>query len=694
MVSLWKASRVEIAVFGSEDRNFWETVASPNYYFMDDFQSAWRSLSSTKANAKRTVTIKDFSWTLASPLPISYADAGGSTVTLDISGEQHIFLGGGYPPTNAAYLLDNMSQSYRIANMPGSYKTCICKGFNNHIYVFGGDDISGSLTSLYREYDPVSDTWNTGSDSQIYDTYMNCATDLDGNIHLLGGNAGHYRHLIYFPINQTFAASVALPTSQTRGSAFTATNGDLYYIGTSTYVLPYGSTSWITRTAKPAPNVFFSYVYHPELNMFFAIGGYLNSKYIHVYDVANDIWTSLADFPIGIHDAVSVIANNKIHVLGGSFSGSTAHYYSYFVCDDSDPCTEQDIYSNGICKGTSVYCNSTNECYQGYCYDSTSMCIFSNTTTCDDNDPCTVQDTCYNSTCVGTSYYCNSTNECYQGYCYDSDSMCIFSNITTCDDNDPCTTQDTCHGSTCAGTSIYCSNCFRGYCYDSTSMCIFSNTTTCNDNDPCTVQDTCYISTCVGTSIYCNTTGSCFKGYCYDSTSMCIFSNTTTCNDNDPCTVQDTCYDSTCVGTHVYCNSTNDCSQLNCYDNSICISTNGLACNDSDSCTVNDTCISGGCVGNNTCVNSTTTGGSSTGSTVTSGSANITTGVVMSTTSNSDAAVIAQESKKLSPGQITGIVIGAFMFFLLLLIIFVLIRRNRKEMKPKFIIELIPSNNN
>ena len=43
-------------------------------------------------------------------------------------------------------------------------------------------------------------------------------------------------------------------------------------------------------------------------------------------------------------------------------------------CDDNDPCTENDVYVNGVCKGTLDPCTDNFKCTKDYCNPSDGIC--------------------------------------------------------------------------------------------------------------------------------------------------------------------------------------------------------------------------------------------------------------------------------------------------------------------------------
>ncbi len=228
------------------------------------------------------------------------------------------------------------------------------------------------------------------------------------------------------------------------------------------------------------------------------------------------------------------------------------------VCDDNDPCTEDDVQtvlSTGDicvpCAGTAI----------ATCSGTTSV------QACDDNDPCTENDV-------------QTVDDCDGSICVPCAGTAIAScsgttSVQACDDNDPCTendvqTVDDCDGSIC----VPCVGIAIDSCSGATSV------QACDDNDPCTDNDVQTIDDCDG-SICVPCAG----------TAIATCSGTTSvqaCDDNDPCTENDV-------------QTVDDC------DGSICVPCAGVqttcsqmitqACDDNNDCTVNDVEIVDVCTG-------------------------------------------------------------------------------------------------
>tara|TARA_Y100000031_G_C8228739_1_gene389793 strand:- start:108 stop:2216 length:2109 start_codon:yes stop_codon:yes gene_type:complete len=305
-------------------------------------------------------------------------------------------------------------------------------------------------------------------------------------------------------------------------------------------------------------------------------------------------------------------------------------------CDDSDPCTENDVCVSGLCTGDSItcpclddadcleleddsLCNGTLSCVDGDCsLDPTSVIV------CDDSLTCTnvkcVPDT---GACASSPVICNDDIGCTNDVCVEDVGCTFTADHPSCNDGDDCTV-NTCNMS---------SGC--------TAIPSFAP---CDDGEPCTENDTCNEDLeCVGSNVECYDANSCTNDSCQNGD--CLFTpNTNACDDGDPCTIEDACSGSTCAGEQVCeCESNADCAAKNdlnlcngsymcdkstaiwtceidpstiveCTDPigqclvTSCVPSTGACvesqaptntlCDDGDSCTTNDACsLNGSCTG-------------------------------------------------------------------------------------------------
>jgi hypothetical protein len=130
----------------------------------------------------------------------------------------------------------------------------------------------------------------------------------------------------------------------------------------------------------------------------------------------------------------------------GSFEGQP--------CDDHDPCTSDDRFAGGMCRGTPRACDDGLPCTEDFCDPATGRCRaglrigacviggicfaegqssptnpclvcrptrswgqWTETATCDDGDSCTRDDRCMEGRCQGTPYECVGGGECTRSRC-------------------------------------------------------------------------------------------------------------------------------------------------------------------------------------------------------------------------------------------------------------------------------------
>ena len=256
------------------------------------------------------------------------------------------------------------------------------------------------------------------------------------------------------------------------------------------------------------------------------------------------------------------------------------------LCNDGDPCTHDDICSDGLCAGTAYDCDDGNTCTEDICLQEGGCTHFPLTgSACDDVNACTEVSMCIDGACIGSDLVdCDDGNSCTTDYC-DSEEGCKYGNITgrACEDGDPCTLGDTCLSGDCIAGSgaLLCEDgdpCTADSC-DSESGCLF---TPMDDMSPCDaipgIAEVCASGECI---VYCESDAG--------------------CNDGVDCT-NDTCDTQTHACTHtpdwLNCNDGNVCNGSESCDPQLgCKPGVALSCDDEVECT-DDACITetGECV--------------------------------------------------------------------------------------------------
>lgn len=176
------------------------------------------------------------------------------------------------------------------------------------------------------------------------------------------------------------------------------------------------------------------------------------------------------------------------------------------ACDDGNPCTTNDVCRNGVCGGTAIQCTPLDQCHVagtcsgGICSNPPAL----NGSACNDGNPCTKNDICTNGTCAGTSYSCPALSQCQSGASCNGDGTCTFANKlngTACNDGNACTSSDQCTNGTCAGTPYTCATnqCQIAATCNGDGTCAYTNkpdSTSCNNGLSCTVAATCQAGSC------------------------------------------------------------------------------------------------------------------------------------------------------------------------------------------------------
>lgn len=230
-------------------------------------------------------------------------------------------------------------------------------------------------------------------------------------------------------------------------------------------------------------------------------------------------------------------------------------------CDDGNPCTSNDICSNGICSGTEKDCTDAFSCTDGICDTSTGECKqVAVDEKCDDDNDCTLdiccpshpgnqQTGCMNMpTNEGGScddrLFCTENTTCTSGICTngqdtDCSSVADDCNIAICnEDRDMCMKQASNEGGACGNQDdTKCTRpdtCLNGVCEGNNLPEGYS----CSDGNFCNGSEKCDGEGNCSTGIMppsCDDRNSCTIDTCNDQSDMCINTLITSCVDNDGC---------------------------------------------------------------------------------------------------------------------------------------------------------------
>lgn len=310
------------------------------------------------------------------------------------------------------------------------------------------------------------------------------------------------------------------------------------------------------------------------------------------------------------------------------------HIHNTVTCNDGSACTVGDRCLLGTCRGGPLpVCEDNNPCTQNDCNPNTG-CVFPATPpggSCEDGNACTSGDTCTAGVCVpGAPLNCDDAVSCTVDTC--NAGACVHTaNNALCNDNLFCTGTETCNvqtgcvssGNPCGGgqscneagdfcgqcnTNADCNDnvaCTTDTCNQQTHTCSnVVNNAACNDGQFCNGTETCNAQTgCVaGTPVNCNDGIPCTTDACNEATDACTHTPVNSvCNDNIFCNGAETCNAQTgCAnGTPVNCNDNIACTVDACDEaGDTCTHTpNNAVCNDAQFCNGVETCnAQTGCV--------------------------------------------------------------------------------------------------
>lgn len=113
------------------------------------------------------------------------------------------------------------------------------------------------------------------------------------------------------------------------------------------------------------------------------------------------------------------------------------------ACDDHDPCTVEDHFLGGMCRGTPKDCSDGLECTEDFCDRNSGRCVAALRI-----DACLIDGVCRRN---GET---SSTGGCL--VCQPSRSTSTWTETMACDDGNPCTFGDHCQQGVCTGTPYFC----------------------------------------------------------------------------------------------------------------------------------------------------------------------------------------------------------------------------------------------
>lgn len=160
---------------------------------------------------------------------------------------------------------------------------------NGKIYVFGGVNTTGPLTSL-EIYNPATNTWSPGAPMPGASRGMSFALGFNGMIYVVSGydvslTTSLYR---YNPATNTWATLASIPDGVWEGAAAATSNGKIYVFG-----------------GEPS------------------LGGSTNTT--RIYNIATNTWSLGANMPVSVQQHAAVASKaGKIYIIGGRSAASSA----------------------------------------------------------------------------------------------------------------------------------------------------------------------------------------------------------------------------------------------------------------------------------------------------------------------------------------------------------------------------------
>ncbi len=220
-------------------------------------------------------------------VPLSSLQQGAAPDTIIIASGEHIYCnGGGFVLPDTIALGKGQTNWAARAPMPTARNNAGFCVFNNKLYVFGGEyKLYGYITNRTEIYDPVANTWTTGTPMPL--GLEECGVvPAHGLIFVIGGSP----------------------------------QGPPQYDVPNVYAYNPATDSWTARA--PMPTAISSFVSANVNGLIYVIGGYNNStvdttNLVQIYDPVQDHWTIGPSMPTARQTTAGVAVGGKIYVFGG-----------------------------------------------------------------------------------------------------------------------------------------------------------------------------------------------------------------------------------------------------------------------------------------------------------------------------------------------------------------------------------------
>jgi N-acetylneuraminic acid mutarotase len=241
--------------------------------------------------------------------------------------------------------------------------------WNNKLYAFGGfSDRQLDATSECDVYDPATDQWTVLTEIPTGALTHSSVTVVGNIAYFAGGDLGRFTYgrrksatsevLTYNLLTNTWGAITPLPQAVSCGG-LAAIDNELFYFGGLTandksdratmwsLDLSNPNAGWFGMTPIPdARNHFGTAVIN---GIIYAVGGMHRYDEIHgndaevdAYNPSTNQWTKMASLPMpwGSNETTTLVANNKIILVGGQTNGGFDGNYLSTI-EEYDPTTNQ-----------------------------------------------------------------------------------------------------------------------------------------------------------------------------------------------------------------------------------------------------------------------------------------------------------------------------------------------------------------
>jgi len=277
--------------------------------------------------------------------------------------------------TSISFKFNSTSQEWiEIKPMPyPASSTTGCVANDGRMFIFG-------LTGYIQIYSPMDDIWNTTvvSGYSFEDVLMSCAVDSStGLMYITGGQSIPTRFYCYNVSSNTVTDLYTsnYPLSGWGHGSFVADNGYLYLFGgfsstqgiytTNCFAYQISTGGWFTATSMLRGAAWFGYA--TDGSRFYAIGGSNNTgtshllEYTQVYDIYSNVWSLDTGIVLsgGIYAGAAVYLNGDLRLIGGLDSGYLSVQRVALLCGVYSFSGSCDDLNQ--CTGNDV-CNSNGEC--------------------------------------------------------------------------------------------------------------------------------------------------------------------------------------------------------------------------------------------------------------------------------------------------------------------------------------------